>query len=291
MKVILCNDDIGLTFGFTEAIKDTFLKGTSSNTSIRTNGPAYDFSVKLLKTSLKGIGLGLHLNLVDGKAHTTVMANRSGNYKYNFLQLLILSQNKTVLKNIEKELDFQFQKVTKDGLRIDHVSCHRHTYIIPAIFEIICKLCKKYQIRSIRLIQEPFYLTNSFKKNISPFITSNFLKFLISNYFAKQNRSLLKKYRLTSTDAFYGVLYTDAMNLQTIQAALEDAKKRHFKSIEILIHPAYPKDHRDKIYTSQVVREYVRQKSRLIETKVSLSKGLKQLFSSTDFKLSTYKNI
>lgn len=291
MKVVLCNDDIGLTYGFTEAIKDTFLKGNSSSTSIRTNGPAYDYSVKLFKKELKGIGLGIHLNLVDGQAHTAKMADITGYYKYNFLQYLLLSQNKTFLKNIEGELDFQFQKVLRDGLKIDHASSHRHTYIIPAIFEIVCKLCRKYEIKSVRLIQEPFYLTNSLTKNINPLINTNLLKFFLSNSFANQNRAILKKYGLNSTDAFYGVLYTDSMDLQTIRAALDDAKKRKYKSIEILIHPAYPKDKRDKIYTSQVVKDYVKLNSRRTETNVSLSKELRNLFLSKDFKLSTYKDI
>ncbi|MDO8619146.1 MAG: ChbG/HpnK family deacetylase [Candidatus Daviesbacteria bacterium] len=291
MKVILCNDDIGLTYGFTEAIKDTYLMSTSSSTSIRTNGTAYDYTVKLLKSSLKSIGLGIHLNLVDGKAHTSRLANKSGNYKFNFLQYLLLSHNKSVLADIETELDYQFQKVLNDGLKIDHASGHRHTYAIPAIFEIVCKLCKKYRVNSVRLLQEPFYLTTSYPKNMIPFLNFNIIKFLLLNYFSRQNKATLKKYKLTSTDAFYGVLYTDAMNFETVKAALENAKNKGFNSIEILIHPAYPNDPRDKTYTSKLIKKYVHQKTRRIETLASLSKKMKHLLSSPGIKLSTFRDI
>lgn len=291
MKVIVCNDDIGLTYGFTEAIKDTFLKGNSSSTSIRTNGSAYGYAVKLLKTKLKSIGLGIHLNLIDGKAHTSNLANPQGYYKYNFLQYLLLSWNKSLLADIEAELNYQFEKVLRDRLIIDHASSHRHVFIIPAIFEIVCRLCKRYKIKSVRFLREPFYFTKSNSKNLMPLINSNIVKFLLISYFNKQNKATLKKYGLTTTDAFYGVLYTDIMNLETINAALSDAKNRGFKTLEILIHPAYPKDPRDKIYPSRVIKNYVNSKARKIETAISLSKDMNNILCSPEFTLSTYKDI
>lgn len=289
MKVILCNDDIGLTYGFTEAIKDTFHKGNSSSTSIRTNGLAYRYAVRLLKSKLKSMGLGIHLNIVDGKAHTVNLANSSGNYKFNFFQYWLLSHYKPLLKNIEADLDYQFQKVLNDGLNIDHVSGHCHTYAIPAIFEIVCRLTKKYQIKYIRLPQEPFHLTPSIYKNILPFLNFNIIRFYLLNFFSKQNMVTLKKYGLRSAESFYGILYTNTMDLQTVKSALNDARKKRFKTIEILIHPAYAKDTRDKTYTSKVVENYVRLNSRLIETSVSLSGEMKNLLSSVD--LSTYGDI
>lgn len=291
MKVILCNDDIGLSYGFTEAIKDTFLKGNSTSTSIRTNGTAYAYAVKLLKTELKSIGLGIHLNIVDGKAHTANLANLSGNYKFNFLQYLLMGRDKPLLAGIETELDYQFKKVLNDGLKIDHISAHFHAHAIPAIFEIVCRLCKKYEIRSIRSLQEPFYLTTSISKNLTPFINSNIAKFCLLNYLSKQNKRTLKRYGLTTTDAFYGILYTDTMNFQTIKAALDDARKRRFKTIEILIHPAYSKDPRDKVYTSQMIKNYVNSKTRQIETLVIQSKKVRDLLFSEGIELSTYKDI
>ncbi len=291
MKVILCNDDIGLTYGFTEAIKDTFLKGNSSSTSIRTNGIAYNYAVKLLKTKIKSIGLGLHVNLVDGKAHISKLANSSGDYKFNFLQYLLKSGDKSFLNDVEGEIDYQFKKVINDGLKIDHVSAHRHTYIIPAIFEIICRLCKKYNVKSIRLLQEPFYTTESVLKNISPFINSNIIKFWLANFFNKKNKSILKKYQLKTTEAFYGVLYTDAMDFQTIKSALDNAQKRGYKTIEILIHPAYANDPRDKIYTSKLVNKYIHSKARRTETSAALSKKIKNLLSSPIIKLSSFRDL
>lgn len=291
MKVILCNDDIGLTYGFTEAIKDTFLKGTCSSTSIRTNGTAYDYAKKLLKTNLKTMGLGIHLNLVDGKAHTTNLANQSGNYKFSFFQYLLLSRNQALLADIEADLDYQFRKVLSDGLKIDHASGHCHTYAIPAIFEIVCRLCKKYNVKSVRLLQEPFYLTASISKNIVPFVNSNIIKFILLNYFNKQNLATLKKYKLTTTDAFYGVLYTNTMNFQTVEAAFKDAKNRGYQIIELLIHPAYANDPRDKTYTSKIIKDYVRLKVRQIETSTIQSKTIKELFSFLKIQLATYKDI
>ncbi|QQG43486.1 MAG: ChbG/HpnK family deacetylase [Candidatus Daviesbacteria bacterium] len=292
MKVITHNDDFGLTYGFTEAIKDAFLKGLTTSTSIRTNGTAYHLAVQLLKTKLKSIGLGLHLNLVDGKSHTKALANHSGSYKYNFLQYLILSYfNKKILIDIENELDWQFQQVLKDNLKIDHVSGHNHTYAIPPIFKIVCRLCQKYQVKAIRLPKEPFYLTTSFLKNITPFLNTNIIKFLILNFFSRQNKKIVKKYGLKTTNIFYGILFTGNMDLLTIKAAINDAQKRGYRVIEILTHPAYHSDPRDKIYTSKTIKNYVRSKDRRVETEVSQSEELKHFFSQKKILTINYRNL
>lgn len=279
MKVIVHNDDFGLTYGFTEAIKDSFLKDVITSTSIRTNGTAYHLAVKLLKTSLRSIGLGLHLNLVDGKAHTKALSNKDGFYKYNFLQYLILSYfNKKILAGIEGEFDVQFKKVFKDGLKIDHVSGHNHTYAIPPIFEIVCRLCRKYNIEAVRLPNEPYYLTYSLKDFLS-LLNLNIIKLLILKFFNRQNKKIVKKYGLKTTDAFYGVLHTGYMDYRTIKAVLEDTQKGGYKTIEILGHSAYL-DPRDKTYTSKVIKNYVNTKNRKVETETFQAKQLKDLLST-----------
>lgn len=81
------------------------------------------------------------------------------------------------------------------------------------------------------------------------------------------------------------------MNFETVKAALVDAKKRGFKTIEILIHPAYSNDPRDKTYTSKLINTYIHSKSRRIETRAALSKRMKNLLSSPGIELSTFKEI
>lgn len=291
MKAIIQSDDFGLTFGFTEAIKDCYVLGNISSTSIRTNGTAYRYAVKLLKNKLRGIGLGIHLNLVDGPTHHANLANSSGNYKFNFLQYLLLAQNNKFLTDVKAELDWQFQQVLKDGLKVDHVSGHNHTYMIPKIFAIVCQLCRQYQIKSIRLPSEPYYLIGSLTADLKPLFNLNIIKFLIVKQFSQQNKLTLKKYHLKTTDAFYGVLHTDNMSIEVIKAALQDAQERGFKVIEILGHPAYSNDPRDKAYTSEVIRDYVRSVNRRLETATWQSPKLTDLLKATGVETISYRQL
>lgn len=291
MKAIIQSDDFGLSFGFTEAIKDCFLLGNISSTSIRTNGMAYKYAVKLLKNKLADIGLGIHLNLVDGPAHQAALADSSGNYKFNFLQYLLLAQNNKFLKDVEAELDWQFQQVLKNGLKVDHVSGHNHTYIIPPIFAIVCQLCRKYQIKSIRLPSEPYYLIGSLTADLKPLFNLNIIKFLIVKQFSQQNKLTLKKYHLKTTDAFYGVLHTDNMSFEVIKAALQDAKTRGFKTIEILGHPAYSNDPRDKTYTSKAIKDYIHSANRRLETATFQTPQLADLLKETAVETTSYRNL
>ena len=89
MKAIFHNDDFGLTYGFTDAIKDSFQNGVTTSTSLRTNGFAYKYAVKLSKGPLRKIGLGLHVNITQGKAHTKGEVEKFGVYKYNFRKLFL----------------------------------------------------------------------------------------------------------------------------------------------------------------------------------------------------------
>ncbi len=99
MKAIIHNDDLGLTYGFTQGIKECYKKGITTSTCIRTNGYAYKYAASLIKTDLKNIGLGMHLNITQGPTHTKGISDKNGNYKYGFFGYFIhcLFGNKKLL--------------------------------------------------------------------------------------------------------------------------------------------------------------------------------------------------
>ena len=145
INVIINNDDLGLNYGFNEAISDCYTNGIATSTSIRTNGLAYKDAIRLIKGSLDGIGLGIHLNLTDGKTKTKYLQNKIGEYRRDFFGYYRDTKlhDKKLLSAIERDFNQQFDEVKKSGIALDHINSHNHIHMIPEIFEIAAKLAKK----------------------------------------------------------------------------------------------------------------------------------------------------
>lgn len=293
MKVVFCNDDFGLTYGFTDGISECFLKGITTSTSICVNGSAYAYALKLFKSKLKNMNVGLHLNLDYGKTTTKELQNKESRYKFTFFKYLVFLKlyNKSLLKSIEKDLDYQFKKAVTDDLNITFVNGHDHIYMIPQIFEITCKLCKKYGIKYIRLPREPYYSTGNAKQDLKMIFSPNIIKFLLLNLYSKKNYNVIKKYKLKTTDAFYGVLYTQNMTTSTILAALKNAKYNNYQSIEILGHPANVNDARDIIFETKTYGKFAKSKMRLTEMKAFQTPVLKKMIGDKKLETTPFDNL
>ncbi len=293
MKVVFCNDDFGISYGFTKGISECFLKGVTTSTAICVNGNAYTYAVKLLKSKLKKINVGLHLNLDYGKTTTKELQNKEGKYKFTFFKYLIFLKlcNKSLLRSLGKDLDYQFKKVITDNLNITFVNGHDHIYMIPPIFEIVCKLCKKYGIKYIRLPREPYYFTHNVKQDLKIIFSPNIIKFFLLNKYSKKNYDVMKKYNLKTTDAFYGVLYTQHMNTSTIMAALSNARLNNYQHIEILGHPANINDRSDAIYETKAYEKFAKSKRRIIEKKAFQSSVLKKMIRDKKLEPISFNNL
>lgn len=281
LKAIIHNDDLGLNFGFTEAILDCFQNGITTSTSIRTNGTAFNYAIKRILPKINSIGFGLHLNLTDGKGYRSF---------FRILFGTIVNRNKT-LGWVEKEFEKQFIKtIIKDKLAIDHINSERHIHMIPPIFKITAKLCKKYKIRYIRMVNENYYQTGSLKTDILPFLNTNIIKLLLLNYFSIRNRKTQRRYCLKTTDRFYGVLYTGNMHEQAFLGALKNALKNNYRTIEILLHPALISK-KDILFTSSFIKWYTSQKGREIEMNTLKSKRVKAFIGKNKIKLINYREL
>lgn len=279
MKLVISNDDFGLTFGFNAAIEECFKKGVTTSTSIITNGFAFQNSLKLLRTSLKNISLGLHLNITHGEAFSEELATSEGLYKFEFhdYYIRLVRNNPKLLKAISRDLESQFKvSIEKHNLPIDHVDGHDHIHMIPSIFEIVCKLCRKYNINYLRLTNEPYYLTGSILQNLVPLINKNIIKFVILNYLSQGNQKLLEQYKLRSPQSFYGILHSNNINNVTFTKAIEDALHRNSDLVEIALHPAFPNYPKDRNFPDKTVERFATSQQREKEMKTITSTYIKQ---------------
>jgi hypothetical protein len=232
---ILNADDFGLSSGVNCAVLQGYKFGLLKSASICTNGDFFDDALKIIP-QCRTLGLGIHLNIVEGKSLTGVslLTDKYGQFNKGFLFIFLNSFNKRFLHDVESEFRLQIEK----GLRhfeIDHLDSHVHIHGIPAIFKIALKLSIEYHVPFLRTQYEHFYIVPKFRKIFCIGFFINIIKIMILNYFSIFNRMLLRKSAIRTNDNILGIGYTGMMDSDTIMFGLQSYKKGNIT--EALIHP------------------------------------------------------
>jgi chitin disaccharide deacetylase len=106
--------------------------------------------------SLPGLGIGVHLNLTEGKplcqdGRTSCLLDSTGQFKFRPDQLSLRSFISAKIRNaIRAELQAQIQWVFDHGIRPTHFDSHKHIHCFPIIFRIVSELAKQYGVSAIR---------------------------------------------------------------------------------------------------------------------------------------------
>src|ERR1044072_4160095 len=93
-RLIINADDLGLCRPFNEGIRRAATEGWLTSTCIRTNGTAVDAAIHDVLPSIPHVGVGVHLNIVEGRTRRTDVAKASrlyradGSYALTFAQLV-----------------------------------------------------------------------------------------------------------------------------------------------------------------------------------------------------------
>lgn len=267
-KFILNADDFGLTVFNNMAVKDGYDSGVLTSASVCTNTNAF-YDVVNIVSSCQNLGLGVHLNIMEGKALTDcdLLTDKQGRFNKSYLYLILNQHNKSLLTQIRAEFTAQIEKALEHGLKISHLDSHVHTHAIPAIFKITCELAKEYNIKYVRTQSEKPYITQgtNFKK-----YTINLIKIALLEFYSRQNKKLLTCFNLKTNDNIIGVGYTGMMDSERILSGLRCVDSKNV--VEALIHP----------------RKYSSEISHLVEYKIAQDKTLKQGIYNLGFNLSNY---
>lgn len=238
-KFILNADDFGMSKALNKAVLDGYNNGFLTSTSICANGEAFEAAVNEIIPECPRLGVGVHLNIIEGKAlqkfdSVKSLTNPACEFNNGYLKLIYLANNSWFLEQVETEFRAQIEKVLK-YTKVSHFDSHVHVHAIPNIFEITCKLAKEYGIKQVRTQHEKFYLVQDIKKHLNIKYPPNILKILLLNQFTFQNKKVIKEYGLTTNDYIIGVGYTGMMDDDTIYQGLSVIKEDAVA--EALIHP------------------------------------------------------
>ena len=277
-KLIINADDFGLSEGANKGIIKSFKEGLLTSTTLMANGSAFKEAVKLAKEN-PDLGIGIHLTLTGGKSvlspeEIPSLVSDRGYFPAKYTQLLCrIALRKIRLKEIEKELRAQFERIKRTGLEITHFDSHRHIHLYPEIFKITVRLARAYDISCLRYPVERF----SFKS----FFTNQYFKTLFLSTMACLNKKVLLKNKMLTTDHFVGMLQAGNLTEEIFKDILSSLPQG---TSEVMCNPAYVDE---EIKRSSFYLIYQREK----EIDVLTSFTLKKLVKNSDIQLISYRDL
>lgn len=235
-KLIINADDFGASEQNNKAIKLGYEAGIITSTSIMTNMPAFDNTIETLE-KIKDIDLGFHFNIIEGPSLTksSLLCNQDGYFNCSFQELIIKSQNKECILQIEKEFRVQIERILPIH-PITHIDSHIHTHSIPPIFKLIIKLAQEYNIKFVRTQKEKPYIV--WDKAFNSKLPVNILKNILLNIYTSINIKAIKTSNIKTNDYFIGAMYTGNMTRETFLQGLKKIKKDETIT-EIIFHPYF----------------------------------------------------
>lgn len=231
-KFILNADDFGMSKAFNKAVLEGYHHGFLTSTSLCANGEAFDAAVNEIIPECPNLGIGVHLNIIEGNA-----LKNGEKFNNSYLKLIYVAGNSWFLEHAEQEFRLQIEKVLRHT-SVTHLDSHVHVHGIPKIFELVCKLAKEYGIKQVRTQHEKFYFVPDVAKHINIHYPPNILKVMLLNTFTHKNKELIDKYELMTNDYILGVGYTGMMDNETVYQGLTKIEAEN-AVVEAIIHPCF----------------------------------------------------
>ncbi|MEZ9700708.1 carbohydrate deacetylase [Vibrio sp. 10N.261.46.E12] len=134
MKLIFNADDFGLTESVNHGIVDCFKAGIVKSTTIMMNQPGTQHAVELYHQGLVP-EVGLHFTVTSGKPLTppelvSSLVDEHGDF---LDKATLFDKSDVVEKEVELELNAQYQAALSAGLKINHIDSHHFGGVYKAL--------------------------------------------------------------------------------------------------------------------------------------------------------------
>ncbi len=268
LKIIFNADDFGISRGVNAAIVEAYTRGILNSTSLMIN---QEFAAEAVAEAQKmpNLEMGLHLNLTNEKpaAEPTdipLLTDSAGKLKNGFVNLLLLSllHPKKFAEQVETEVRAQVQKYLATGLKMAHIDGHRHVHLIPAVFKVVRKIQREYNIPRVRVMNENALNTILQNKSKSWLFDGGLIKYFILRFLTWWNGYKSDVY-------FYTILFTCKISREQF---CNIKIPRGYNAVEIMIHPGKPEI--DKQYPESVWDDNILSDWRSTELQTLLDKNI-----------------
>lgn len=239
-------DDFGLSQEINAGLIAIHQKGNLDGVSLMANGEAFEDAAALIQQH-PDLDVGLHLTLVELRPvlpakEVPSLTDREGCFHSDHVPFLkAYLSGKIRLKEVDREIGAQFEKVQRQGIRISRIDSHQQLHMLPGILEIIVKYALKYGVTRIRYPYTPFAF-NVLQFSAHP---AKFLGNMLLNVLCLYQRGFLDKNQMVHPDQ-----YCNASNagvpLQEIAQRFQKTRKNG--CWEFSFHPAISERELSKRY-------------------------------------------
>lgn len=158
--LVVTADDFGLDVSVNEAVERGHARGVLTAASLMVTAPAAADAVERARR-LPNLGVGLHIVLVDGvpalpPGDIPDLVRPDGRFTAGlFGKGVAIFCLPRVRRQMEAEVNAQFEAFRDTGLVLDHVNGHQHFHMHPSIVEVIVKMADRYGVPAVRVPREP----------------------------------------------------------------------------------------------------------------------------------------
>lgn len=151
MNLLIVNaDDFGLNSSANAGIIECYRAGSVTSTTLMANAPGVEEALVLAREN-PGLRIGLHFNLTwgrplcrDGERTSLVTSDGAFLSRPEVGRRAVTGRLRQ--KDLDQELEAQFQLLRSRGVEVTHVDTHQHVHAFGCVFSAIARLCERERL-------------------------------------------------------------------------------------------------------------------------------------------------
>ncbi|MBI1182503.1 MAG: ChbG/HpnK family deacetylase [Alphaproteobacteria bacterium] len=233
-SLIVTADDFGAAVEINEAVELGHREGLLTAASLMVAGEAAADAVERARR-LPGLGVGLHLVLVEGRPVLAPEAlpdlvGPDGCFRTDMAWMgLDIFLKPHVRRQVEREIEAQFAAFAATGLPLDHVNAHKHYHLHPTVLKLVLRIGGRFGMTAVRAPVEPREVLGRVEPGGRAAGAG------IAGPWAKRVHRHCTRAGLAVPDQVFGVAWSGAMTAARVKGLIE-----HLPDglSEIYLHPA-----------------------------------------------------
>lgn len=158
-RLIVTADDFGLDAAVNDAVERAHRDGILTAASLMVGAAGASGAVSIARR-MPSLRVGLHVTLLEARpvlprTDIPLLVDETGDFRTDMVRFALeIFIRPAVRRQIQAEVEAQFQAFAATGLRLDHVNAHKHFHIHPSVAAILVPIAKKYGAPFLRVPAE-----------------------------------------------------------------------------------------------------------------------------------------